>query len=195
VLVSHAPGTIEQACRRVVVLDHGRVAFDGPTADGLRFYHRLLGVEDAEQAAARAARHASVGVRSAALTDGEGRVRQVFSTGEPLRLVIELDAAPGAPDVTLAVAFRLSSGQQVYLAESPVAAMPPGGGQLVLEVPSLPLLGGDYDVVLGVHEPGDTAPGIDRMLSFSVASVAGAEGIADMRGAWTFRAAAAEARR
>ena len=34
VLVSHAPGTIEQACRRVVVLDAGRVAFDGPTGRG-----------------------------------------------------------------------------------------------------------------------------------------------------------------
>ena len=34
VLVSHAPGTIERACRRVVVLDAGRVVFDGPTVGG-----------------------------------------------------------------------------------------------------------------------------------------------------------------
>src|SRR5581483_6995638 len=30
VLVSHAPATIERACRRVLVLDSGKVAFDGP---------------------------------------------------------------------------------------------------------------------------------------------------------------------
>ena len=35
VLVSHDAGTIEAVCERVVVLDEGRVAFDGPTADGL----------------------------------------------------------------------------------------------------------------------------------------------------------------
>jgi hypothetical protein len=186
VLVSHAPGTIEQACRRVVVLDHGRVAFDGPTAEGLSFYHRLLGAEDAEQAAARAARHGMVGVRSAALTDGDGRPRQVFATGEALRLVVDLDAAAGAPEVTLVVAFRSSSGQQVFRAKSPTAG---GAGQLVFEVPALPLLGGDYDVVLGIHEPGDTAPGIDRTLSFSVTGVDGADGVVDLRGVWTFRGA------
>jgi hypothetical protein len=61
-----------------------------------------------------------------------------------------------------------------------------GGGQLVLDVPRLALLGGDYDIAIGVHEPSDTAPGIDRLLSFSVASVDGAEGVADLRGTWTF---------
>jgi ABC-type polysaccharide/polyol phosphate transport system ATPase subunit len=42
VLVSHDAGSIEQVCERVVVLDEGRVAFDGPTADAIRFYRRLL---------------------------------------------------------------------------------------------------------------------------------------------------------
>jgi len=44
VLVSHDAGTIEAVCERVVVLDHGKVAFDGPTAEALREYRRLLGV-------------------------------------------------------------------------------------------------------------------------------------------------------
>jgi len=42
VLVSHDAGTIENVCARVVVLDEGRVAFDGPTADALAHYRRLL---------------------------------------------------------------------------------------------------------------------------------------------------------
>ena len=45
VLVSHDAGLIERACERVVVLDAGEVVFDGPTADGLPFYHRLMGTE------------------------------------------------------------------------------------------------------------------------------------------------------
>ena len=42
VLVSHDAGTIERVCERVVILDEGRVAFDGPTADALVHYRRLL---------------------------------------------------------------------------------------------------------------------------------------------------------
>ena len=55
VLVSHDPSAIERVCRRVVVLDAGQVQFDGATAEGLLFYHRLLGAE-ARRRQARAPR-------------------------------------------------------------------------------------------------------------------------------------------
>ncbi len=184
VLVSHAPGTIEMACRRVVVLDAGRVVFDGPTGEGLDFYHRMLGLEDASQAAAREARHGAVILREASLQDHEQRARQVFRSGEPLRLVLELETAREAPDVTIVIDVRHTTGS-VFRARTEVPTAG-GGGQLVFEVPRLALLGGDYDVAIGIHEPGDTAPGIDRLLSFSVAGSDEAEGIADLRGAWTF---------
>jgi ABC-2 type transport system ATP-binding protein len=48
VLVSHEPAAIERVCERIVVLDRGRVEFDGPTGAGLEHYHRLMGVEPAE---------------------------------------------------------------------------------------------------------------------------------------------------
>ncbi|HEV2786879.1 MAG TPA: ABC transporter ATP-binding protein, partial [Solirubrobacteraceae bacterium] len=40
VLVSHDAALVERTCERVVVLDHGRVLFDGPTAEGLAVYRR-----------------------------------------------------------------------------------------------------------------------------------------------------------
>jgi ABC-type polysaccharide/polyol phosphate transport system ATPase subunit len=43
VLVSHDAALIERACERVVVLDDGRVIHDGPVAEGMAFYHRLMG--------------------------------------------------------------------------------------------------------------------------------------------------------
>lgn len=43
VLVSHDAALIDRTCERVVVLDGGAVAFDGPVGDGLPFYHRLMG--------------------------------------------------------------------------------------------------------------------------------------------------------
>jgi ABC-type polysaccharide/polyol phosphate transport system ATPase subunit len=43
VLVSHDAALVERTCERVVVLDGGRVVFDGPSHDGMSFYHDLMG--------------------------------------------------------------------------------------------------------------------------------------------------------
>ena len=54
----------------------------------------MLGVEDADQAAARVARDGGVRIREASLHDREGRPRQVFESGEPIRLVMTAAARP-----------------------------------------------------------------------------------------------------
>ena len=43
VLVSHDAALVERTCERVVVLDGGKVVFDGPATEGLPFYHRQMG--------------------------------------------------------------------------------------------------------------------------------------------------------
>jgi ABC-type polysaccharide/polyol phosphate transport system ATPase subunit len=43
VLVSHDAALIARTCERTVVLDGGAVVFDGPSGEGLPFYHRLMG--------------------------------------------------------------------------------------------------------------------------------------------------------
>ena len=45
VLVSHDAALVERTCERVVVLDGGKVRFDGPAADGMAFYHQQMGTE------------------------------------------------------------------------------------------------------------------------------------------------------
>src|SRR4029079_3437154 len=45
VLVSHDAGLIERTCARTIVLDGGRVVQDGPTAEAMPFYHRLMGTD------------------------------------------------------------------------------------------------------------------------------------------------------
>lgn len=42
VLVSHDLSSIERACKRAVVLDHGHIAYDGATAGGIVHYRRLV---------------------------------------------------------------------------------------------------------------------------------------------------------
>ena len=37
--VSHAPGSVRKMCDRVLVLDKGKLVFDGPTDEGIKFLH------------------------------------------------------------------------------------------------------------------------------------------------------------
>jgi ABC-type polysaccharide/polyol phosphate transport system ATPase subunit len=39
--VSHAPAAVRAICRRVLVLEHGKLLFDGPVDEGLEFYAGL----------------------------------------------------------------------------------------------------------------------------------------------------------
>ncbi len=39
--VSHSPEAVRAICRRVLVLERGRLLYDGPVDEGLDFYARL----------------------------------------------------------------------------------------------------------------------------------------------------------
>ena len=84
-LVSHNLGEVARLTSRVLVLDHGRLMFDGDVFEGLTFYERLLRAE-AEAGPARTEEkdvHVSV-----ALKDESGRPLQMVEIGQ--RLAIEL---------------------------------------------------------------------------------------------------------
>ncbi|MDQ4040935.1 MAG: ABC transporter ATP-binding protein [Actinomycetota bacterium] len=162
VLVSHDPGAIERVCERVVVLDEGRKAFDGPVSEGLLAYHRLLGTEHGRGESVRAGPTAVTDVE---LLDEAGRARNVFRPGEPLRVALRL--AQPVPE-RLVLEVRDAGGRPVFRTET----QPPGEA-VVFEVERLALLGGDYDLVVG-----------DRVVRFSVADEPGGEGVVDLRGTW-----------
>src|SRR4029077_10232991 len=44
--VSHAAGSVRAICRRVCVLDHGRLVFDGGVEEGLACYDRMINHPD-----------------------------------------------------------------------------------------------------------------------------------------------------
>ena len=184
VLVSHAPGAIERVCDRVVVFDHGRVAFDGAAPEALLHYHRMLGTEHGAGAALRAGPADRVlAVTEVELQDGEGRTRHVFHSGEPMRMLFTVVARGATDRPQLVLEVRDERGNPVFRTLTPLEDPDPGA-RLALEIPRLALLGGDYDVVVSAHDRDDPDPGIDRLAAFSVADEPGAEGVADLRGSW-----------
>jgi ABC-type polysaccharide/polyol phosphate transport system ATPase subunit len=182
VLVSHAPATIEHACRRTVVLDGGQVVYDGPTAAGLRFYHRLLGLESAVDDGSPLGEPAVL--HEARLEDGDGRPRQIFASGEPFRAALTLEPTAAGGQVEIVLEVRPVAGGAVFRTSHTVP-LDADSRLVTFDVESLRLLGGDYDLAVGVRRSAEhDAPVFDRVLSFSVAPVSGAEGVVDLRGSW-----------
>jgi ABC-type polysaccharide/polyol phosphate transport system ATPase subunit len=197
VLVSHDPATIERVCRRVVVLDRGRVRFDGDVADGLLFYHRLLGAEEGGSRSLRPGERATLEVLELELRDADGRPRRSYRPGEPLRVEMTVVCGQPAERAVMALEVRDERGERCFRTDATLGAV---GGEVAVsfEVPRLALLGGDYDVAVGAYD--QDAPGsgmLDRVARFSVAQTLEGEGVADLRGTWTVagRRAAEEALR
>ena len=186
VLVSHDPTAVERICRRVVVLDAGKVVFDGGVADGLLFYHRRMGTETGGGESVRPpASRGGIDVADVELRDADGHRRHMFRPGEPLRVHMRLVARPAAARAVVALEVRDERGDRVFRADSAVGAVD-GAVEVDYGVDRLALLGGDYDVAVGAYD--QDAPGsgeLDRLARFSVAVEPGGEGVADLRGSWT----------
>ncbi|HWC87760.1 MAG TPA: ABC transporter ATP-binding protein [Solirubrobacteraceae bacterium] len=183
VLVSHDARAVERVCERVVVLDAGRVVFDGPTAEGLLHYHRLMGTEHGGGESIRPGRARAIEVADVELRDGAGRASTVFRTGSAMHIAVELRARAPVTRPELALEIRAGEGRRVFATSTEIAPNREATTRLLFEIPALALLGGDYDVSLAAGGRG-VDPAEDRTVGFSVAAEPGAEGIVDLRGRW-----------
>jgi ABC-type polysaccharide/polyol phosphate transport system ATPase subunit len=184
VLVSHDPTAIERACERVVVLDGGRVAFDGAVAEGLLFYHRLLGT-DGGVATALPAGSGALAIASLQLLDADARPRHMFRPGEAMRVELGLDAPAPVARGVVALEVRDMRGDTLFRTDSAVGPVH-GRGQVSFDVPRLALLGGDYDLAVAASDQ-DAPRVMDRLARFSIAATSDGEGVVDLRGEWTVR--------
>ena len=182
VLVSHDPTAIERACERVVVLDGGRVAYDGAVADGLLFYHRLLGTE---KPALSAASSAALSIRSLQLLDADARPRHTFRPGEAMRVELVLDAPAPVARGVVALEVRSLAGDTLFRTDTSVGPVN-GRGEVTFDIARLALLGGDYDLAVAASDQ-DAPTVMDRLARFSVAATSDGEGVVDLRGEWTVR--------
>jgi ABC-type polysaccharide/polyol phosphate transport system ATPase subunit len=182
VLVSHDPTAIERVCDRVVVVDAGRKAFDGPVAEGLLHYHRMLGTETGASQSLRPAADEAMLLAELEVQDADGRRRHMFRPGEPLRARLVVDGR--AERAVLALEVRDQRGELVFRTDRAIGAVEERL-EATFDIERLALLGGDYDLAAGVLDQ-DAPPGrlLDRVARFSVTNVADGEGVADLRGEW-----------
>jgi ABC-type polysaccharide/polyol phosphate transport system ATPase subunit len=106
VFVSHDAQAVERLCDRAVLLRQGEVAFDGPTAEAIAAYRRLLADDaapDELEAGLKEWGSGEARIVSAELLDDDGDARAQFLGGEPLtvRLRVTSEHPVAAPRLTL----------------------------------------------------------------------------------------------
>jgi lipopolysaccharide transport system ATP-binding protein len=134
--VSHDVGSVARLCKRAIILDGGRITFEGPAEDAVERYllaHRPEALAEKRRPGTGEARVRRVSVESL----GTGRF---LRTGTPLRIVVELDRVLAA--TRLEVLVKTATGEpMVTLATDLGQATRRGDGTFAIacEIEGLPL--------------------------------------------------------
>jgi lipopolysaccharide transport system ATP-binding protein len=161
--VSHDMASVMRMCPRSIVLERGRVTFQGPTEDAAAAYAQ---VEDQlathEREGSGEVRVAAISVRGA---DGGTAVR----SGEHLSIAVELETSRplDASDIELRIGIHTKNGMLVQLTtavgrESPFAREVRSGTVLHCNVPSLPLRPGEYRLSLRIDRGAELIDRLER---------------------------------
>lgn len=163
--VSHDASAVERLCDRAVLLQDGRLAYDGPVHEAITRYRRAL-ADDAGTASANGRRPAGSGearIATARIVAAEGEPRDRFLAGEPFGLDVTLTGSVAAPTLYLEV----RDGSGLLVAEDVVETASLGwdgsadGLALRLDVEAPPLQFGRFDVTLVLV--GDDGRLLDRL--------------------------------
>jgi lipopolysaccharide transport system ATP-binding protein len=164
--VSHNLAAVENLCNRAIVLQEGRVMFEGDTKEAIHYYLHHLGKEgcashshimDLTHAPGRPSRYHPQLTRLE-LYSGYGYDRPLegqLPIGAPLKAVIHFNLEKPCRNFHASIAFDTLSGQRICTAHSayePDRSQEECDGEraFMCEVPSLPLIAGEYKVHVGL---------------------------------------------
>jgi lipopolysaccharide transport system ATP-binding protein len=166
--VSHNMTAVHSLCTRCVVIQEGRVKFDGDTEEAILEYQTAAhgSDEDGPRGEWDYSRRSAAGIpagkpiiRKVVLQDEMGRVTDTLPVSRPARLVIEVDGLSEYPNPVVGVLFKSYNDQNMLGFNT--AMRPPvirgrrqGREELVLEIPHVPFTPGTYWIDIGVDDAG-----------------------------------------
>ncbi len=155
--VSHNMAAVENLCQRGVVLERGRVVFDGTSKDAVQHY--LSGISsatgggghsiDLSSAKDRRSQQAQLLRRIEFTTSGECPVSEGLAIGSPLKVRVHFDLQRPTASFNVGLGFDNIFGQRVFTAHSFFEPNRSHGEVVgpqvfVCDIPSLTLMPGDY---------------------------------------------------
>lgn len=156
--VSHNMSAVQSLCTRCLVLDGGRVAYDGDVAGGIATYGDQLRDLSGSRLAARTDRKGEGAARivEISILDDAGDPVPGVEMGATLRIRIEIESRRLIEAAALNLMVYTQAGQRILRISTrdQVVRLPEFCPTLTLfcEVPSLPLLPGTYVISAHLHE-------------------------------------------
>jgi lipopolysaccharide transport system ATP-binding protein len=157
--VSHNMAAVENLCQRGIVLDGGKVAFDGTSKEAvLDYLGRISGVRDStghivDLSAASDRRFATGPLlkRMEFCTDDDRPLTSDLQIGARLQVRVHFELSEPTSDFNVGIGFNNSYGQRVFTAHSQFQAgrpaVPRVGPQVyTCDIPSLTLTPGEYSL-------------------------------------------------
>lgn len=112
VLVSHDLDAVREMCDRTILLDRGRVAFDGPVAEGVELYRQRVASAAAPAAPRRASRR--VRIEEVSLLTGDGEPAGDVTPSTPLTLRVRLRATEPVASCGVGTTISRADGTHLY---------------------------------------------------------------------------------
>ncbi len=164
IFVSHNLAAVEALCNKSIVLQSGKVVFTGTAKDGIQYYLHNLSSEsnvptshivDLGAAAGRPPRYRPLLKSVEFYTENDKPCVGELRAGAPLKIVIHFHLEEPCMGFDASIAFDTKSGQRICTAHS---AYEPdrvhdgrvGDQSFVCEIPSVPLVPGEYRVGVGL---------------------------------------------
>jgi lipopolysaccharide transport system ATP-binding protein len=149
IFVSHNLSAVERLCDSALLLDHGRVAFQGPTPDAIERY--LQAGPGADGMLAEASRRPGRGrvrfTRIRVLCDG--RPAAHLASGARVELFLDYESTEPIRGARIRAAWMNLLGDTLFVclndaAGYPIPELPGPSGTVRIEIPDLPLNTGTY---------------------------------------------------
>ncbi len=155
VFVTHAADTVPMICNGAAFIFKGNVEAMGDPTDVVRAYRtKLHGEEHLEASPGEERGDLQVKIERVRLSDGEGREKSVFRSGDDLHLSIDLETPRRIDDVMVGIAIHDEAGTMLVgtntdLENSPIASLQ-GQTRVEFTCADLPMQEGRYAITIGV---------------------------------------------
>jgi lipopolysaccharide transport system ATP-binding protein len=175
IFVSHNVAAVRQLCRNVIVLDKGRVVFQGPTEEGLRHYLEASGAEEEKPSLVLEPppndRLPLTLKRATLIGDSGGDAP--FYLNQPLTVKVEFTSKEPTRELVVGMVIYDAQGlpilnaNNVYQPYAPFAE-PVTAGQVICELGIVPWMPGRYSISFWVGLTEDNLQVIEHGLTFTV---------------------------
>jgi lipopolysaccharide transport system ATP-binding protein len=160
VVVSHDLALVAERCRRVIWLEHGRLAADGPSGEVVARYRESVAAGEGERRVQGPGAGGRVGsgvatIELVRLLDREGRPVGRLRSGEAATVEIVARAPEALSDFVFGVEIGTVAGAAVFGTNTAVEGYRSdrfaGDARVTLEIPALDLAPGIYTLAAAVH--------------------------------------------